>query len=130
MALRGPGQGKMVPIRRPLVEYVAERGGHDYSLDDTVRMELPAPWLLDGLSARLANGKHPSYVDGDGRTVFFDPSIAAEGPSTALIDRDAFVGLLEREGLAAAWIVAGEKNAYGAGGGGPIDFSFWGLAPP
>lgn len=89
-------------------------------------MELPAPWLLDGLGARLANGQRPSYVDEGGQTVFCDPSIAADGPSAALIDRDAFLGLLERQGLAAAWIIAGEKNAYGGDDGRPMGSSYGG----
>ncbi|WP_257829857.1 hypothetical protein [Burkholderia glumae] len=42
-----------------------------------------------------------------------DPSVAMEGESAALVDRDAFLGLLERDGLVAIWTVAGEKNAYG-----------------
>jgi hypothetical protein len=126
MSLQGLPGSKPVPVRRPSLEYVAERGGYDYSLDETVRMELPAPWLLEGLGCRLANGQHPSYVETGGRPIFFDPSISAEGPSAALVDRDAFLGLLERDGLAAAWIVAGEKNAYGAGRGGSVDFSFGG----
>ena len=126
MALRDQRGGKPISVRRPSLEYLAERGGYDYSFDDTIRMELPAPWLLDGLGGRLANGQRPSYADGNGRTIFFDPSIGAEGPSFALVDRDAFLGLLERDGLAAAWIVAGEKNAYGAGRGRFMDFSFGG----
>jgi len=39
--------------------------------------------------------------------------IQARGPAAALIDRDAFLQLLEREELSAAWIIAGEKSAYG-----------------
>ncbi len=126
MELDDPRGGKKVSVRRPSLEYIAERGGYDYSLDDSVHMELPAPWLLQSIGARLANGQSPSYVDVDARTVFFDPSIAAEGPSAALVDRDAFLSVLERDGLAAVWIVTGEKNAYGAGDGGPLGSSFGG----
>ncbi|WP_159350007.1 hypothetical protein [Roseomonas harenae] len=117
---------KSIRIRRPSIEYVAERGGYDYSFDDTMRFRLPNAWLLQALDARLANGSRPTYLGPDGRIVFLDPSIAEEGPSAALVDREAFLRMLERDGLAAVWIVAGEKNAYGRSGCSVGDFNFGG----
>lgn len=125
MRFKDPHGGRPISIRRPSLEYLAERGGYDYSFDDTMRLELPAPWLLRGLNARLVNGEYPTYVDNESQTMFWDPSIATKGPSAALVDRKAFLSLLDRERLAAVWIVAGEKNAYGSSNRG-MGFRFGG----
>lgn len=114
--MTGWGRSELtVPVRRPATKYFAERSGYDHSLDDNVSVRLPAPWLMDGLGARLVRGDQPRYVDDSGRVVFFDPSAFTRGPDAALVDRDRFLELLAREGLSAVWIIAGEKNAYGRG---------------
>lgn len=65
------------------------------------------------MGVRLASGQSPVYVDSSDKVAFFDPSVVEPGPSAALVDRDAFIQVLDREGLAAVWVIAGEKNAYG-----------------
>ena len=45
--------------------------------------------------------------------MFMDPSVLEPGPSAALVDRDAFLLALEQRELAAIWVIAGEKSAYG-----------------
>ena len=45
--------------------------------------------------------------------MFMDPSVLEPGPSGALVDRDAFLLALEQRDLAAIWVIAGEKSAYG-----------------
>jgi hypothetical protein len=61
----------------------------------------------------LANGRQLIYVDSDGRTIFFDPSVSEPGPQAALVDREAFLSALDREGLSAFWVIAGEKGVFG-----------------
>jgi len=68
---------------------------------------------MDGLGLHLTDGRSIVYQDAQGVTRFMDPSVSTAGESAALVDRDAFLRLLEREGLVAIWTVAGEKNAYG-----------------
>jgi hypothetical protein len=68
---------------------------------------------MDGLDLRLTDGRSILYQDPKGVTRFMDPSVFLPGRSAALVDRDAFLGLLQREELVAIWTVAGEKNAYG-----------------
>ncbi|MGR9053290.1 MAG: hypothetical protein ACU84J_11625, partial [Gammaproteobacteria bacterium] len=94
-------------------EYNAERGGYDYSLEGTINTYLPAPWLIQKLGLRLIDGRTLCFADAKGQILFKDPSVHEEGPSAALIDRSAFLDLLDNENLAPVWIIAGEKGAYG-----------------
>ena len=57
-----------------------------------------------------------TFANANERVMFFDPSTHSKGNQAALVDRDAFLKLLEREGLEAIWIIAGEKSAYGGRG--------------
>jgi hypothetical protein len=65
------------------------------------------------LSLRLSDGKRVTYVNDDGQVLFFDPSVSSPGPHAALVDREAFLTLLEREQLTAIWVISGEKGAFG-----------------
>lgn len=94
-------------------EYTAERGGYDCSIEGTINTYLPAPWLIQKLGLRLIDGRTLSFADAKGQILFKDPSVHEEGPSAALIDRTAFLDLLDKENLAPVWIIAGEKGAYG-----------------
>ncbi|MCQ8127714.1 AVAST type 2 anti-phage system protein Avs2 [Methylomonas rivi] len=94
-------------------EYTAERGGYDYSIEGTINTYLPAPWLIQKLGLRLIDGRTLFFADAKGQILFNDPSVHEEGPSAALIDRTAFLDLLDKENLAPVWIIAGEKGAYG-----------------
>ncbi|UVT05741.1 AAA family ATPase (plasmid) [Burkholderia glumae] len=106
-------RGNRIPVRPTTTEYNAEAGGYDGSVRDNINLRLPARWLMDGLGLHLTDGRSVVYQDARGVARFMDPSVAMEGESAALVDRDAFLGLLERDGLVAIWTVAGEKNAYG-----------------
>jgi len=94
-------------------QYTCEQGGYDYSPNQTVHLQVPAMWLMDALSLRLADGRSARFVDDNRTTRFFDPSLWQEGPKAGLVDRGAFLGALEQNDLAAVWIIAGEKNVYG-----------------
>ncbi|MFM0197769.1 AAA family ATPase [Paraburkholderia strydomiana] len=114
---RSGRRGNRVAIRPTTTEYNAEADGYDGSVSDHINLHLPARWLMDGLGLHLTNGRSIVYQDVQGVTRFMDPSVSTAGESAALVDRDAFLGLLEREGLVAIWTVAGEKNAYGDSAG-------------
>lgn len=103
-----------VSVRPTVASYSCEQGGYDYSIDKTISVDLPAPWLADAMGLRLANGRELTYVDATGTVRFFDPSVAELGPQAALVDRDAFLAMLKREGLSAIWVIAGEKSVYGS----------------
>lgn len=91
--------------------------GYDYSTDGTCNFRMPGAWLSAGLGLRLSNGADLTWTDGK-RTTFFDPAVTLDGPSAALVDRDAFLGLVQREGLRAVWVLYGEKELYGPDSGG------------
>ncbi|MGA7326952.1 MAG: hypothetical protein WBX25_21290 [Rhodomicrobium sp.] len=109
----GDWQAPPVPTRATVARYLCERGNYDYSIDKSVSVKLPAPWLARALGMRLSNGKHLAYISTIGEVMFFDPSVTDEGPQAALVDRDAFLAMLEREDLSVLWVIAGEKGAYG-----------------
>jgi hypothetical protein len=102
-----------VQSRATVASYTCERGGYDYSIDKTVSVTLPAPWLAKTMGLRLANGRKLTYLDQAGDVLLYDPSSIEDGPQAALVDREAFLSMLDREGLAAIWIVAGEKGVFG-----------------
>lgn len=94
--------------------YTCEQGGYDFAIDKTVSFNIPAPWLIRKMSLRLKNGRSPVYLDSNGKTIFYDPCLVEDGPSAALVDRNAFLRMLERHDLAAIWVIAGEKSIYGS----------------
>lgn len=118
-----------VPTRPTVAGYLCEKGGYDYSIDNSISLLLPAPWILKEMGLRLVNGRALTYAGADGIVRFFDPSAAQPGPQAALVDRDAFLEMLEREGLVAIWVIAGEKSVYGGadpamGWGGTLAHTF------
>lgn len=107
-----------VTIRPTTAGYLAEANGYDASITQNINLNLPASWLMDAMNLRLSDGLTIEYVDDGGTVRFMDPSVSMSGRSAALIDRDAFFALLEREGWSAIWAVSGEKNVYGDSHGG------------
>ena len=107
-----------VPIRPAVAYYECESGGYDYSINRTVRVAMPAPWLAQKMGLRLASGRSLIFVDSEGRDMFYDPSVVEDGPAAALVDRDAFLKILNRQDLSAIWVIAGAKSAYGGSAGG------------
>lgn len=107
------GHSLPVPSRATVASYTCERAGYDYSVDDTVSFEIPAPWLARAMNLKMKSGKTPVYVNNAGVTAFYDPSISEPGYSAALVDYESFINMLDTENLTAIWVVAGEKNVYG-----------------
>lgn len=108
--------GQPVETQPTVVDHYIERAGHDYSVDHSFNLVLPAPCLMRGLGLRMASGLELAYADASGKRLFFDPSIATSGPSAGLVDREAFLAMLDRENLEAIWVIRGEKTAYGGQG--------------
>ena len=104
-----------VPIRPTVASYMCERGSYDYSIDETIQVKMPAPWLSEAMGLRLSSGRSLLFVNSDGRDMFYDPSVVESGPAAALVDRDDFLNILRQKDLSAIWVIAGEKSAYGGG---------------
>ena len=106
-------QAPVVPIRASVANYTCKRGSYDYSIDQTIGIKLPAPWIAEKMGLRLASGRSPIYIDSDDRDMFYDPSVVEAGSSAALVDREAFLRMLNQHDLSAIWVIVGEKNAHG-----------------
>lgn len=105
--------GPALRARATVVDYTCERGNFDYSIEETINVTLPAPRLIAALGLHLSDGRRSTYVDDHNGIIFFDPSLSQPGPQAGLVAREPFLTALEREGLAAVWVIAGEKNVYG-----------------
>ena len=105
------------PALPTVATFACERGGYDYSIDRTIRIEMPAPWLAEAMGLSMEGGQSPAFIDSRGVRMFFDPSVFSPGPSAALVDREAFLRLLDHRRLAAIWVVSGQKSAYGRASG-------------
>jgi hypothetical protein len=102
-----------VSIQPTVTNYLAERSGHDYSIEETFEFNVPGPGLFGRMDLHLSNGRDLTYADRTGRVIFFDPSTREPGPRAALVDRDAFLALLKSDNLEAVWIVTGAKEVHG-----------------
>lgn len=102
-----------VPIRPTSASYVCERGGYDYSINQTISVQIPALWLSKCMGLRLSSGRSLIFVNSTGKNTFYDPSVVESGPAAALVEREAFLRMLDGQDLSAIWVIAGEKNAYG-----------------
>ena len=109
-----PQQDCPVEVRCVGIEYLAEVGGFDCSVDDSFTLRLPASDLIRGLGLRWS-GKAADYVDGTGQLVAFDPTAHAEGPSALLLRQDSLEEFLKSENLTICWAVLGEKRVFGPG---------------
>jgi hypothetical protein len=104
---------KVTPTRATVANYTCERGGYDYSIEDTIRVVMPAPWLAKALNVRLSNGRQINFVNSNGEVIFYDPSVYEKGPQAALVKKSSFLEMLKREQLSAIWVISGEKSVYG-----------------
>jgi len=98
-------------LRDTTVEYICETSGYDYSIDSSVKVQIPAPWLAQLCGSQLSEGNRLTYTDDKESVVFKDPSADAEGPSACLVKKDIFLEKLDKAGLVPFWVQAGEKRA-------------------
>ena len=66
------------------------------------------------LGLHLRSGKKPEYVDARGTLRWQDPSLCTPGTGAALVCLDYFLQRLNEAGFEPVWVIAGEKNVYGA----------------
>jgi hypothetical protein len=104
----------MAPVEGlcPTMEFLQEASGYNHSLEQNLRVILPCSWLMRNLNMSLKDGRDLIYTDTNGSEIFKDPSASKNGPSTALVNRDAFVRLLSDRELAPIWVIGGGKELY------------------
>jgi hypothetical protein len=111
-------QTKGVRVRTTTLGYLIEASGYDKSIVNNIDARLPTEWLIKALGLRLGDGRAIEYVDASGRPIYRDPTAMESSVVGAYVERDAFLSMLGRDGMAAVWLVDGEKNVYGGGGAG------------
>ncbi|MER9363161.1 ATP-binding protein [Mesorhizobium sp. M0500] len=94
------------------VQFLQEAGSYDHSLKQNFSVRLPAPWVIQALGLRLADGRTVRYVDSQGTTRAFDPSAEQAGPSTVLVARTEFFRMCQAKGFRPIWVLAGAKEVY------------------
>ncbi|MCH5376033.1 MAG: hypothetical protein JJ992_18850, partial [Planctomycetes bacterium] len=107
------GENASIPIQATVADWFVERAGHDFSVEESFSLMIPAPGLMQGLGLRLTEGRSLSYATNDGRVIFKDPSEAEPGFSAAVVDRAAIRAFLDAAGLEIVWFFSGEKSAHG-----------------
>lgn len=111
--------GEDIGATRPITVYPtvadmrSERAGHNYSIEDSFDLTLPAPSIVRGLGLRLANGYALNFVDAGGTVRFQDPSAEQKGFSGAVVDRDAMLAYCQENDLELVWTLTGEKSVHG-----------------
>jgi hypothetical protein len=94
--------------------YFAEASGYDCSVDEGVRIRVPAPWLGEELRLRWA-GVEGEFVGPGGQVVARDPSVSEAGPGVLLIRENALNELLSSGEYEIIWTVLGGKNVIRRG---------------
>ncbi|MEJ0051724.1 MAG: hypothetical protein WDN02_11070 [Methylovirgula sp.] len=110
-----PSEWSGIPVATmpTVTTYSAEKGGNDYSIEESFSAKLPSPGLVRGLKLYLSGAQDLSYEDDRGTLAFLDPSVQEPGPSAALVEKTAFLEFLKREKLAVVWIVTARKEVFG-----------------
>jgi len=107
-----PSQGCPVNVKVASVNYVAESGDFDCSVDESYTLRLPVVDILRALKLRWT-GNGSDFVNAFGQRVAFDPTAHEAGPNALLVRLDELTRFLEQERLALCWTAIGEKRAVG-----------------
>ncbi len=93
-------------------QYMQEYSGYDCSIDETIKIYLPAKWIVENMCLRW-NGVEGHFYDKRGNLIAFDPSVRSPGPEALLINRDVFLKFLNDNGYDLLWTILGGKNIIG-----------------
>lgn len=94
----------------PVSKYEWERGEPDYSLDKPLSFYMPAAEIIKCMNLKRSLDTFGVWRDSQGVDIFADPSLEEKGPSFALVKKDAFLKLLDKNGLEILWLIGGEKQ--------------------
>lgn len=91
-----------------------EAGGYDCSLEDSIGIYVPSPWLAARLGVQW-DGREGEYRDRKGRVIFRDPSVYTPGPPALLVRESSLRAFLRHGGYEIFWAVLGEKEVITPG---------------
>lgn len=100
-------------LRLPTVDYLAESGTSDCSIEDTFTLCLPTQWLISTLGLHW-NGSHADFVDNAQTVVAFDPASHEPGPNALLLREETVRSQLSSQNLVLCWVVWGQKQTVPA----------------
>lgn len=101
-------------------EYMQESKGFDRSVNNSIHIQLPAHWVIEGMNLKPTNNDG-EFVDDDGNIVAFDPSVNLPGPNATLVNKELLTKFLADNGYEIVWTVLGEKTIMG----GDFDHKDW-----
>ena len=95
----------------PVCQYEWE-GGVDHSIDESLGFYMPSPFIIRELNLTVSNELIGHWLDKEGDTVFFDPSIYEKGPSFGLIKKDVIQEWLDENDYVLLYLIGGEKQMF------------------
>jgi len=98
------------PVLVTTDEYCRSHGSFDCSIDESIFIDLPCRFLVEGLNLDW-KGVEGNWYDDSGQLVAFDPSVRSPGPRTLLLRRDQLIEFLDANGLTLFWTVIAEKQS-------------------
>lgn len=100
----------------PYSTYEWEAGSHDYSLNHSLNIQLPAKELIQDMDLKRKIGQFGAW-EYNGELAFIDPSVEEYGPSYALMQTGLLQKWLEENDLEIVWLIGGEKLMFRSGPG-------------
>ncbi|MCK4395994.1 ATP-binding protein [candidate division WOR-3 bacterium] len=98
-------------------QYLREHATHDCSIDESIRIKLPAKWIIDNMKLKQTRFDG-EYADLKDNIIAFDPSVKLSGPGALLISKQEFIDFLDNNGYDIFWTVVGAKDIIGGAFGG------------
>ena len=87
--------------------YVDELSEYDHSSDANITMLVPNRLLVEKM--KLGNECNGTFVDSQGKTIAYDPSVNEQCPSMLLMRKDKFMQFLLENDYEIVWRILGQK---------------------
>ena len=109
----GRGKGTPVKVLVSSDEYLSSGSSVDCSLNDSIKIKLPAKWIVNKMKIgqKYFDG---CFYDSHNTLIAFDPSIFIKGvPACLLMRKDKLCSFLKKENCSIIWTISGEKQTIG-----------------
>ncbi len=115
---------KLMPAKILVTDdaYLSSGSSIDCSTSESIRVKLPAKWLIDKLRIRQHYTDGRFYSAGK-KLIAFDPNVFSDSmPRSILINKSVLHNYLKKNGYSIIWTLLGEKHLFGSGylGGGAL----------